>query len=54
MQTLIDILDFLRSPSSVTRAPVQSLDLEIAYDDPDAVAPSSDRYLRARCWASED
>jgi hypothetical protein len=54
MQTLIDILELPAPAIERYRAPVQSLDLDIAYDDPDAVAPSSDRLLRARCWVSED
>ena len=37
--------------------PMQSLDLEITFDDEAAendTLPPSDRLLRARCWSSED
>jgi len=54
MQTLIDILELPPPAIERYRAPFQSLELEIDYDDPDAVAHSSDRLLRARCWVSED
>jgi hypothetical protein len=54
MQTLIDILELPPPAIERSRAPFQSLDLEVDYDDPDAVAQSSDRLLRARCWVSED
>jgi hypothetical protein len=54
MQTLIDIFELPAPAIERYRAPMQSLDITVYYDDPDAIAPSSDRLLRARCWVSED
>jgi hypothetical protein len=55
MQTLIDIIELPLPAVERYRAvsPRMSIDLEVDYVDPDADAPS-DRFLRARCWVSED
>lgn len=56
MQTLIDIIE-LPAPAIEryrAAAPRMSIDLEVTYDDPDANDEPSDRFLRARCWVSED
>jgi hypothetical protein len=65
----LPILDVPRPAIERYRAaPIQSLYLEIDYEDTDAGdtspgsdsaygrdgEPKSDRYLRARCWASEE
>jgi hypothetical protein len=54
MQTLIDIFELPAPAIERYRAPMLSLEITVDYDDPDNVAPSSDRLLRARCWVSED
>ncbi len=54
MQTLVDVFELPAPAIERYRAPAQTLALDIEFDDPDAVAPSSDRLLRARCWVSED
>jgi hypothetical protein len=66
MATLIDQFELgfplselpLPAVERYRRVPVQSLYLEIDFEDTDATepgeAPRSDRYLRARCWASEE
>jgi hypothetical protein len=56
MQTLIDIIELPLPAIERYRAaaPRMSLDLEIDYEDSDGAQPPSDRFLRARCWVSED
>jgi hypothetical protein len=42
----------------VVRPPVMSLDLEVEFEDSETYEKQpvlqSDRFLRARCWSSED
>jgi hypothetical protein len=74
--TLVDRFELVEFPviglaepgiKQYRRIPIQSLYLEIDFEDSDAgesspgsdsgysdAAPQSDRYLRARCWASEE
>jgi hypothetical protein len=74
MATLIDHFELafpvielpLPAVERYRRVPMQSLDLEVAFEDADeetewfgpttkaADPPRSDKYLRARCWASEE
>ena len=55
--TLIDCFELpLPAIERYRMVPMQSLDLEVEFDDTgetDALPPS-DRFLRARCWSSED
>jgi hypothetical protein len=55
MQTLIEIVELPLPAVERYRAvsPRMSIDLEVDYVDAEADAPS-DRFLRARCWVSED
>ena len=73
MATLIDHFELafpvielpLPAVERYRRVPMQSFDLEVAFEDADeetewfgpkskAEPPRSDKYLRARCWASEE